>query len=164
MKHTTSIYVRNKQDPEAIIYLGNDGSTIRLTREDFGSEEEFNRWKEWSDQQYKDEGKRERAYLDRKVSLMDRDQPSDYSTGTEDLLFEQMNRLSHQAAADACVHHIREILTVRQYRRLWLYGVLGMTEEEIARMENVSHQAISKSLRAAMQRVSRIKKDFVNFL
>ena len=89
---------------------------------------------------------------------MDRDQPADYSTATEDLLFEQMYRLSHQAAANACVHRIREMLTARQYRRLWLYGVLGKTEKEIARMENVSHQAISKSLRAAMQRISRIKK------
>ena len=52
MPKKRNIYTMNRQDPNAIVYLDSDGSTIRLTREDFSTEEEFQKWKAWSDQQY----------------------------------------------------------------------------------------------------------------
>ena len=43
-------YSLNKSDPDAIVYRSSDGVHIRLTREEFGSEEEFLRWKNRSDE------------------------------------------------------------------------------------------------------------------
>ena len=46
MLNRKSIYAINKKDPDAIVYIDAEGNTIRLTRADFASEEEFAKWKE----------------------------------------------------------------------------------------------------------------------
>ena len=46
-----SDYALNKQDQDSIIYISVNGR-IRLTRADFSSEEEFLKWKAWSDADY----------------------------------------------------------------------------------------------------------------
>ena len=43
-----SEYALNKYDQDSIIYISVSGR-IRLTRADFSSEEEFLKWKAWSD-------------------------------------------------------------------------------------------------------------------
>ena len=52
MFDTKSDYSLNKSDTDAIVCRSADGVHIRLTREDFDSEEEFQKWKDWSDQDY----------------------------------------------------------------------------------------------------------------
>ena len=52
MFDTHSDYSLNKLDREAIVCPCASGEHIRLTREDFSSEEEFARWKAWSDEDY----------------------------------------------------------------------------------------------------------------
>ena len=47
-----SDYAINKKDPEAIVCKSVSGVHIRLTRVDFSSEEEFQKWKAWSDEDY----------------------------------------------------------------------------------------------------------------
>ena len=49
MFNRKSIYALNKKDPNAIVFADTDGNLIRLTCDDFASEEEFLRWKVWSD-------------------------------------------------------------------------------------------------------------------
>ena len=49
MFDTKSDYSLNKSDPDVIICRNADGVHIRLTREDFDSEKEFQKWKDWSD-------------------------------------------------------------------------------------------------------------------
>ena len=44
-----SEYALNKYDQDSIIYISVSGH-IRLTRADFSSEEEFLKWKAWSDE------------------------------------------------------------------------------------------------------------------
>lgn len=46
-----SEYALNKHDQDSIIYISVSGH-IRLTRSDFSSEEEFLKWKAWSDEDY----------------------------------------------------------------------------------------------------------------
>lgn len=46
-----SEYALNKYDQDSIIYISVSGR-IRLTRADFSSEEEFLKWKTWSDADY----------------------------------------------------------------------------------------------------------------
>ena len=155
MPKKRNIYAMNRQDPNAIVYLDSDGSTIRLTREDFSTEEEFLQWKEWSDQQYLQESRQEKSYWDRKVTIKDFDQRQGTPADSEALLLEREERMAQKRAAQIVTKDIQRLLTKNQYRRLWLYGVMHMTEEEIGRLENVSHQAVSKSLRSAMRRIQK---------
>ena len=155
MPKKRNIYAMNRQDPNAIVYLDSDGSTIRLTREDFSTEEEFQKWKAWSDQQYLQESRQEKSYLDRKVTIKEFDQRQGTPADSEALLLEREERMAQKRAAQIVTKDIQKLLTKNQYRRLWLYGVLHMTEEEIGRLENVSHQAVSKSLRSAMRRIRK---------
>ena len=53
MFDSKSDYALNKKDQEAIVCPSVTGVHIRLTREDFASEEEFLRWKAGSDGDYK---------------------------------------------------------------------------------------------------------------
>ena len=155
MPKKRNIYAMNRQDPNAIVYLDSDGSTIRLTREDFSTEEEFQKWKAWSDQQYLQESRQEKSYWDRKVTIKEFDQRQGTPADSEALLLEREDRMAQKRAAQIVTRDIQRLLTKNQYRRLWLYGVMHMTEEEIGRLENVSHQAVSKSLRSAMRRIRK---------
>ena len=49
MFNRKSSYALNKKDPNAIVYMDANEAIIRLTREDFASEEEFLKWKALSD-------------------------------------------------------------------------------------------------------------------
>lgn len=52
MFNRKSSYALNKKDPNAIVYMDANEAIIRLTREDFASEEEFLKWKSLSDADY----------------------------------------------------------------------------------------------------------------
>ena len=65
MFDTHSDYALNKLDGEAIVCPCASGEHIRLTREDFSSEEEFQHWKEWSDCDYHDTEKAGRKFYDK---------------------------------------------------------------------------------------------------
>lgn len=54
-------YARNRKNPDAIVYLTTNGE-ICLTRDDFESEEEFLRWKAWSDQNYQEQVHHDRPF------------------------------------------------------------------------------------------------------
>lgn len=45
MFNTNSDYVINKLDTEAIVCRSITGQLLRITREDFSSDEEFEKWK-----------------------------------------------------------------------------------------------------------------------
>lgn len=51
MFNKKSEYAQNKREKDSIIYISVNGR-IRLTRADFSNEEEFLRWKQWSDEDY----------------------------------------------------------------------------------------------------------------
>ena len=53
MYNKKSDYAINKRNPDAIIYTDAEKNEIKLTRDDFASEEEFLHWKAWSDAEYK---------------------------------------------------------------------------------------------------------------
>lgn len=53
MFNAKSDYAYNKKNLAAIVYQ-TAGGPIMLTRSDFDSDEEFQRWKDWSDQNYRE--------------------------------------------------------------------------------------------------------------
>ena len=139
MLDTHSDYALNKIDGEAIVCPCANGESIRLTREDFSSEEEFSRWKAWSDDDY-----HQRELVGRKdddcLSFeAQRDTPA---PSVEETIF-----ASHTAAVlkehwRRLLEKIKGRLTPMQYRRLCLHYIEELSVEEIADIEGVSTQAI----------------------
>ena len=148
MFDTHSDYALNKLDGEAIVCPCATGEHIRLTREDFSSEEEFVRWKAWSDEDYHEielGGRKDDDCLSYEAQ---RDTPTPS--------IEETILASHMAAERAeqrrqAIKRIKDRLTRTQYRRLCLYYIEGLRVEEIADIEGVSTQAIYLSLGAARQ-------------
>ncbi|MCI9193916.1 MAG: hypothetical protein HFE92_11160 [Acutalibacter muris] len=48
-----SDYALNKKNPGAIVFKTATGAFLRLRRDNFSSEEEFQKWKDWSDEDYR---------------------------------------------------------------------------------------------------------------
>lgn len=69
MFDTKSDFALNKFDRDAIVCRSVTGVHIRLTREDFACEEEFLRWKVWSDGDYYDTEKDGRGFYDNGIPL-----------------------------------------------------------------------------------------------
>ena len=70
MFNRKSSYALNKKDPNAIVYMDANEAIIRLTREDFASEEEFLKWKSWSDGNYHTEDNQDVVEGKHNTSLM----------------------------------------------------------------------------------------------
>ena len=111
-----SDYALNKLDKEAIVYPSVTGVHIRLTREDFASEEEFLYWKKLSD------------------------------VSTEDAFFVPLMAAEQRERRIALLQKIKDALTETQYRRLWMYCVEEMNETEIAQAEHVGQPRVCRSL------------------
>ena len=153
MFDTHSDYALNKLDGEAIVCPCASGEHIRLTREDFSSEEEFARWKAWSDEDYHEielSGRKDDDCLSFETQ---RDTPTQ---STEETIL-----ASHMAAVRAeqrqqTLERVKDRLTHKQYHRLYLHYIEQLSVEEIADIDGVSAQAIYLSLVAARQIIVNI--------
>lgn len=146
-----SVYALNKLNPDAIIYRNADGTLTCLTAEDFDSPEEFQRWKELSDEDYHASENAELNYS-KNISPLSGD-PS--APSPEDAMvaactereLEELRRLLREGM-DTC-------LTKIQHRRLWMYVIDGMTEEAIAQVDGVKHQNVSRSILTAKKKLKK---------
>lgn len=130
---------RNKKRTDAIVYAG-AADEIVLTQSDFESEEEFRRWKAWSDADYKQMEKAMRRDYDHVIYGLDgKEFSAQEEDKQKDIFVDEMT--------------IRAILTERQIKRLTLYVIRGMTVEQIAEQEGVAHQNVSKSIRQAKKKI-----------
>lgn len=158
MYHRNSDYALNKQDPDAIVCKSVTGVHTRLRYEDFSSEEEFQIWKDWSDADYHAAENADRPISDLSFSLNDfRDAPV---LSAEELLLDHLEHLEQKAASDALAEQVKGLLTTKQYRRLCLYYLHGMSEAEIGRSEGVGQRRISTSLELGRKKVKNILKTF----
>ncbi len=153
------IYALNKKDPDAIVYRDAEGNIIRLTRRDFESEEEFLKFKRWSDEDYRQEENREQRHGRRTVSLTSISEQSAMSPSVEESIDEELEEMRTDEIMKLLGSNSCELSTV-QRRRISMYYEDRMSEEEIAEKEHVSHQAISKSLRAGMKTLKNFLKKF----
>ena len=153
MFDTKSDFALNKLDRDAIVCRSVTGAHIRLTREDFASEEEFLRWKVWSDGDYYDTEKDGRGFYDNGIPL----DPHVDKLGAVPSIEEELLAVLDAAEASAeqtrrtaaLIEQIKSCLTGTQYRRLWMYYVEGMSETQIAELEYVGQPRISRSLSRA---------------
>lgn len=152
-----SDFALNKKDPDAIVCKSSTGVHIRLTRLDFASPEEFEKWKRWSDEDYHSMEKADHVYSNHTVPVDKLVEVSITVISPEDELMEVFSRQEREDLYRRLEAGLETCLTSAQRRRLWMYCVDGLSVEEIARKENVKHQNVSKRILAA-------KKILKNFL
>lgn len=152
MYNKKSDYALNKKDKEAIVSRNAAGEYIKLTKEEFASEEEFVHWKEWSDDYYRQEYNAEQSYKRLKNKLQKQAENKVASLSVEQLL---LNDLADEERK-ALVNKIKSVLTEKQFRRLWQYYVEGKTEQQIADIEGIAQQNVSKSIRLSVKKLRNI--------
>ena len=116
MHNKYSDYVANKTDAEAIVCRSVTGEDVRLTRADFESDEEFQRWKGWSDADYKQSERRDRAYNDRRLSLA----AAYFLSDRENECLSGEPNAAEQKTRDDLVSHIRSLLTDTSFIYLYI--------------------------------------------
>lgn len=139
-----------------------DGNLICLTCADFTDEEEFRRWKRWSDQDFHAEDKSDVEGSDHTTSMDMVPEAALAVPNEEALAAERQVREDQIRYAEAAVSGIRSILTGAQFYRLRQYCIEGKTESEIAEAEGVTQQAVSKSLVSALKNEKIFEKGSKN--
>ena len=158
MFDTKSDFALNKFDRDAIVCRSVTGVHIRLTRADFASEEEFLRWKVWSDGDYYDTEKDGRDFYDNGIPLDPRvDKLGAVPSVEADILtmLDAAEASAEQAQRTAVLmEQIKACLTETQYRRLWMFHARKMNVTAIARAEGISKASASRSISAALKNIS----------
>lgn len=153
-----SDFALNKLDREAIVCKSVTGVHTRLTCEDFTSKEEFEEWKEWSDSDYKKTESKGRDFYDNCISLNDALDSSKLSV--EDILMLPFLEQEHYERRMSTIQQIKNALTEKQYRRLCLYYLDGLTEAQIAKIEGVGQRRVSTSISSGIAALKKILKNF----
>ena len=155
MFNRKSSYALNKKDANAIVYMDANENIIRLTRDDFTSEEEFQKWKSWSDKNYHTEDNGDVVEGKHNTSIDDLSEAALAIPAIDVVMDRQYEKSERRRWAAAKVSQIRDKLTETQFRRLWMYLVDGMTVDEIGEKEGVSHQAISLSITTTIKKIKK---------
>ena len=156
MPDKKSIYTLNKKDPNAIVYTDAHHRIIRLTREDFDTEADFLKWKAWSDQDYHNEEKADHVQANHTTSLSDVPGKDGATDGPEVIIEQRIEKQAQERYTAETVIRVKGQLTEKQFRRLWMYCVGGLTQQQIADMEDVGQQRISTSISSAIGKIRRI--------
>ena len=130
-----SDYALNKKDPDAIVCKSATGIHIRLTRADFSSAEEFEKWKRWSDENYHAIEKADHRHSNRTISLEGLAELSFAVLSAETEVMDQYDQEERARLCRLLAEGLDACLTAPQRRRLWLYCVEGLTIKEIAAQE-----------------------------
>ena len=158
MFDTKSDFALNKFDRDAIVCRSVTGVHIRLTRADFASEEEFLRWKVWSDGDYYDTEKDGRDFYDNGIPLDPRVDKLGAVPSIEAGILAALDAAeasAEQAQRTAVLmEQIKACLTETQYRRLWMFHARKMNVTAIARAEGISKASASRSISAALKNIS----------
>lgn len=125
---------------DVIVYKGT-GHAVILTRADFQSDEEFEKWHRWL-----------------------QENAADKRLGRAVCLWEDMNLLEAPAYKATLQREenlylwriAKQNLTEKQYRRLYMCAAEGMTLQEIALKEGTCFQAIHKSIVSAKEKMKKL--------
>ena len=156
MMDTASIYALNKKEPNAIIYTDADKHIIRLTRDDFAAEEEFLRWKDWSDADYHLTEKQDHVQSNHTMPMGDLTDAVGVAEGPEVILEKRMEQQAQREYSAEIILRMRGYLTDTQFRRVWMYCAEKMTEARIAEMEGASQCSIAESIGTALKKIRRL--------
>ena len=154
MFNTNSDYAINKLDTEAIVCRSVTGQLLRITREDFSSDEEFEKWKLWSDTDYHETELRDRAYSDRKTefAIARHLEAQDTDWLTMEL------KASDKGQHTQLIERMRGFLTDIQFKRIWQRFAVGLELADIAGSEGVSITAVASSIERAVKKLSQLRR------
>ena len=155
MVNKNSIYALNKKDPDAIVYPSANGKLIRVTREDFPSEEKFLAFKKWSDENFHEEEKLDHREANHALSTEDLSEAALATPAVDVVMERQHQREEQRRMTSDVVIKLKDKLTEKQFRRLWQLKVEGKTLEEIAALEGVAFQSIHESIDSALKKISK---------
>ena len=151
MVNKNSIYALNKKDPDAIVYPSASGKPIRVTREDFPSEEEFLAFKKWSDENFHEEEKLDHREANHALSTEDLSEAALATPAVDVVMERQYQREEQRRITSDMVIKLKDKLTDKQFRRLWQLKVEGKTLAEIAALEGVAFQRVQESIARALR-------------
>ena len=121
------------------------------------TEADFLKWKAWSDEDYHDEEKQDHVQANHTIPLSELSEEVGAADGPEVIIDQRFERLTRERYTAETVIRVKGQLTEKQFRRLWMYYVVGLTQQQIADAEEVGQRRISTSITSA---VKRIKKFF----
>ena len=154
MFHTASDYAINKLDPDAIVYRCATGEAVRITRTDFDSDEEFEIWKSWSDADYHETERRDRAYNDRRTAIAAALYLEEQDTNW---LAMELKAAAHGQRTQL-VERMSDFLTDTQFKRLWLRFAEGREYTDIAAAEGVSVTDVACTVYRAIRRLKLLRR------
>lgn len=155
MFNKNSIYALNKKDPDAIVYPSADGKLVRITRDDFPSEEEFLAFKAWSDENFHEEEKLDHREANHILSVDDLSEAALAVPATDVLMERQYDRAERSRQASEMAIRLKDKLTDTQFRRWWMYEIDGKTLEYIAAQEGVAIPSVFESIESAKKKISK---------
>lgn len=147
-----SDYALNKREKDAIIYISVTGS-VQLTRSEFTSEEEFQKWKDWSDSDYMAGEKAGRGFYDNSIPLDEKLDVIGAVLSAESEFFSKQAEMERLRLCTELMEHVKSSMTEKQYRRLWMFYAESISVKAIAVREGVSHQNISESISSARKNI-----------
>lgn len=152
MFNTNSDYAINKLDPDAIVCRSVSGEVVRITREVFASDEEFEIWKSWSDADYHQSECCDRAYNDRRAEIV-----SAWCVEAKDTdwLALELQAIQH-GQRTKLIDNMRGFLTDVQFKRLWQRFAEGRELADIAADDGVSVTAVASSIERAIKRLKKL--------
>ena len=153
MYKKNSIYSINKKHSDAIVYPFANGEEVRITREDFPTEEAFLAFKAWSDEDYREDDNYESYTAKKTISLDDISEAAIAVPSVDVEMARKEERAESRRKASDLVVLLKDKLTEVQFRRLWMHEVEGKTLEEIATIENVALQSVHESIESAKKKI-----------
>lgn len=153
MFDNNNLYVLNKKDRNALVYRDSMGTISRLTRDMFSSDEEFEYWKKWSDEDYHNEEKERHVFADNTLYIDGMSEEAATEDSPENLFFMSLSSLERTELCSILMEKFNSCLTVTQRRRVWLHLVDGKTLREIAALEGSTFLSIYESVKTAKNKI-----------
>ena len=160
-----SDYAKNKYSSN-IVYAGSD-ETIEITLEQFleenpgMTEEDFIFWKNWSDEDYHEQIKRETNIKKYEFLFNDADETELFCLpSAEDVVIEKLSRENERVYTMKDAEAVLSKLTDIQRRRYLLYEVCGLSTPQIALSEGVSQYTVWESIDSAKKRIKKFLRNF----
>ena len=150
-----SDYALNKKDPSAIVYIDAFGTLSRITPADFSDPEEFQRWKAWSDESYRQIENAGIAFHKHTLSLHGLSEMTIAVQSPEDTLIDALEQQEREKMRRMLIDGLDNCLTSTQRRRLWLSCIYGLTVRQISQTENANFQNVAKSIVAAKKKLQK---------
>lgn len=148
-----SLYALNKKDPDAIIYVDANGDLIRLTSDDFVSEDEFQQWKSWSDGDLRKAENADHRQADNSISLEVLSEKVTAVASVEVTYMEQISTDDAAVLLKLLRQGLGSCLTEAQRRRLWKHCAEEKSVRLIAEEECAYRNAVWKSIRSAKEKM-----------